>query len=612
MDFPWILRLLSSCLNNKTVYPKIVIKEHPQKKVMKVLILLTIVLLYVGHTTNAQNCPKGSHSVNFSPSSQVQIFACVQDKISSGKQSVFWGAKNLTNDELNIKFVKVVTTTCGNVLKDNGDTHLKPGEFVGGTTFFGEITFETQVWSEDCSNTTNRIGSVSYEGLTIENVSKKERDRQAKEDKEKADRETQAKMELVQKEREYKIATDEKSRKELEVRVQQQNNAQKQSYQTQASNYLQQAQDPNQDGIMQQLNLNLAKTNAVMAGDKEQIQQIDQLQYQVTQQQNDQLAQGITSLATGIFDLVEQNREKKEKERERQEQVRREQEQAAAEERRQQAELARIQAEKEAAFNRFLSLFQPSIPNVDNVIEEIYFVPVVLSGNQVKISEIPIKVSKNLFHQWTDPKKIANFIYEGAIKINSNILMAGYFKDLISAQNAIFDMQSLLPETGRDFASRRFEINEEELNKYLADEAVRLKQEAELANRKLMISSLVNALPSYTFPNSQSGYDSLSCFIVGYINSLTGLSIGMSNIFQITKISDGTWPLRQTIELDMKNQLHSFTEYFYVGFLETSVALKIYDELKSTFETNRFSLTKFAIQLTKPKIPKLNQEFWNK
>ncbi|MEE1944038.1 hypothetical protein VRU48_02890 [Pedobacter sp. KR3-3] len=139
----------------------------------KTLFLLFVVVL--SQLAKAQNCPQGTVQFAFTPAQNVQVVACKQTEVSLGKQSVFWGVKNLTNDKLYVKFVKVVTTTCGKVMRSNGDTYLKPGEFVGGTTFSGEITFETQVWKEDCNDPKNRIQSIAYEGLTIRNISEEER-----------------------------------------------------------------------------------------------------------------------------------------------------------------------------------------------------------------------------------------------------------------------------------------------------------------------------------------------------------------------------------------------------------------------------------------------------
>jgi hypothetical protein len=59
--------------------------------------------------------------------------------------------------------------------------------------------------------------------------------------------------------------------------------SQKQQYQNQANNYLNQAKDTNQSPISQQLDLNLAKINATMGGNQQQIQEIQQTQTQITQ-----------------------------------------------------------------------------------------------------------------------------------------------------------------------------------------------------------------------------------------------------------------------------------------------------------------------------------------
>jgi hypothetical protein len=193
---------------------------------MKRFLLTATVLFFVSlcNYVCAQNCPKGSHSVHFSSSnSQVQIIACIQDEVSLGKQSVFWGAKNLTNDKLYIKFVKVVTTTCGNVLRSDGDTYLDPGQFVGGTTFSGEITFETQVWGEDCADPKSRVRSVAYENLVIKNLSQEERDKAAQQKKAAAEEEKKEELAAKKKQEEdKKIAAQkqEEERKEIEQKKQ--------------------------------------------------------------------------------------------------------------------------------------------------------------------------------------------------------------------------------------------------------------------------------------------------------------------------------------------------------------------------------------------------------
>lgn len=128
--------------------------------------LLTSALCIMSYMVFGQRCPSGCTQFIFEPGQQVQVIACKQNEVSLGKQSVFWGVKNLTNKKLYVKFDKVVTTTCGKVLRSKGDTYLEPGEFKGGTTFSGEITFETQVWGEDCAAKGNRISRIAYENLT--------------------------------------------------------------------------------------------------------------------------------------------------------------------------------------------------------------------------------------------------------------------------------------------------------------------------------------------------------------------------------------------------------------------------------------------------------------
>lgn len=136
-----------------------------------------LILLFLIGNTYGQNCPVGSSLISFTPLKEVQIIACIQDEVGIGKQSVFWGAKNLTKDRLQIRFIKVVYTKCGNIIRGDANTYLNPGEFIGGTTFSGEITFETQVWKEDCNVPKYRIQKVSYENLTIKNISQEEREK---------------------------------------------------------------------------------------------------------------------------------------------------------------------------------------------------------------------------------------------------------------------------------------------------------------------------------------------------------------------------------------------------------------------------------------------------
>jgi len=76
----------------------------------------------------------------------------------------------------------------------------------------------------------------------------------------------------------------------------------KQQYQNQANNYLNQAQNTNKSAISQQLNLDLAKTNAIMAGNQQQVQQIQQLQSQRRQESNEQLVNS----AIGLFNSIQQ------------------------------------------------------------------------------------------------------------------------------------------------------------------------------------------------------------------------------------------------------------------------------------------------------------------
>lgn len=170
----------------------------------KILFIFLLLFSVFPEVVFSQTCPVGFHTSNFKVQGNVQILACVEDQVGATGQKVFWGAKNLTNDKLQITFTKVVYTTCGNVLRAKADTELKPGEVVTGSTFSGEMTFETQVWKEDCADKKNRISRIGYEDLTVKNISQEERDREAKQKQEEAKREQQEKE---RKEQERKNST---------------------------------------------------------------------------------------------------------------------------------------------------------------------------------------------------------------------------------------------------------------------------------------------------------------------------------------------------------------------------------------------------------------------
>jgi hypothetical protein len=146
---------------------------------MKYTYFITILVLsYFGGM--AQNCPAGFHLNAFQPSDEVTLYTCTEIKPGLGVQRVFYGAANLTSDELNISFTKFVETTCGKVIKQRGETYLKPGAFVGSGSFYGELTFEVQVWEEDCNINTNRIRSAGFADFQFENLSQKKRDEEEK------------------------------------------------------------------------------------------------------------------------------------------------------------------------------------------------------------------------------------------------------------------------------------------------------------------------------------------------------------------------------------------------------------------------------------------------
>jgi hypothetical protein len=147
---------------------------------------LIVFLILEANIAFSQRCPDGCYSKVFYQN-QVTIYICVENKVNPllGIQHVYYGVKNNTSDELYIKFTKVITTTCGDILKESADTHLNPQEFVGSGAFSGEGTFDFQLWSKDCNRNDDRVNNATFEGLKIQNISKEERDRVAKEEKEK-------------------------------------------------------------------------------------------------------------------------------------------------------------------------------------------------------------------------------------------------------------------------------------------------------------------------------------------------------------------------------------------------------------------------------------------
>lgn len=144
--------------------------------------LLLTTFLLITCVARAQKCPTESSLVTFGGSnSYVTISACVGKKPSLGSQKVLWGVKNNTMDELEVRFTKVVYLVCGNAKKNEASVVIKPGAFMGGGVFFGDdITLDDQIWKEDCNRNDNRIQRVGYENLRVVNLSKKERDNEAK------------------------------------------------------------------------------------------------------------------------------------------------------------------------------------------------------------------------------------------------------------------------------------------------------------------------------------------------------------------------------------------------------------------------------------------------
>lgn len=137
---------------------------------MKTYLLVFAILFLAFTKTNAQNCGSGFQLVTFPEENQIAISACIENEVGLGKQSVYWTAENLSNEKVEIKFVKVVYTTCGKTQRTNGSTILKPKQKVTGRTFSGEITFESQIWKEDCNASKDRIDRVEYEDLTIKKL----------------------------------------------------------------------------------------------------------------------------------------------------------------------------------------------------------------------------------------------------------------------------------------------------------------------------------------------------------------------------------------------------------------------------------------------------------
>lgn len=130
--------------------------------------LLTILMTGTGWAWS-QMAPDGFSASPFQPVRNVQLTAFVQQESYKALQKVWWSAKNLGSDNLAISFTKVVHTTCGTTLREKAETILKPGAIVTGSTFAGEMSFESQVWDDDCPEK-NRIKSVAYENLVIKTV----------------------------------------------------------------------------------------------------------------------------------------------------------------------------------------------------------------------------------------------------------------------------------------------------------------------------------------------------------------------------------------------------------------------------------------------------------
>jgi hypothetical protein len=194
------------------------------------LVFITGIILY-SSASKAQKCPKESNLVTFNDNnSSVSISACVAKKPSLGAQTVLWGVRNNTADKLDVRFTKVIYLVCGNTMRNQASVIIKPGAFMGGGTFFGDdITLDDQVWKENCNRNDNRISRVGYENLKVINLSKNERDDEARmklqEDKRIQDQETKRKAdeaEALQKKEEtekQRKAEEDKLKKEEDARL---------------------------------------------------------------------------------------------------------------------------------------------------------------------------------------------------------------------------------------------------------------------------------------------------------------------------------------------------------------------------------------------------------
>jgi hypothetical protein len=99
----------------------------------------------------------------------VTITACIHDP-GLGFQSVSWGVENQSGTRVNVSFVKVYRLTCGNEITKNANLiGIKPGQFVGGGNFSGDLDLNDAFFKEDCA-AARRVQSISYKDLRVETV----------------------------------------------------------------------------------------------------------------------------------------------------------------------------------------------------------------------------------------------------------------------------------------------------------------------------------------------------------------------------------------------------------------------------------------------------------
>lgn len=145
--------------------------------------ILLLILSVSGRQALAQGCPKDFTRHDIQPYGPIAIVACSQNMPGPAGQRVFFGLRNNTNDEYEIRFTKVIETTCGNKVTGNASTIAKPKEVVLSGAFAGEITFELILEGKDCPGRGNRIRSVYIQDLVMTNLSEKKRKEEEQERK---------------------------------------------------------------------------------------------------------------------------------------------------------------------------------------------------------------------------------------------------------------------------------------------------------------------------------------------------------------------------------------------------------------------------------------------